>query len=383
MRAAWFGPIAERLYATVGLDSEVEFSALRRQGSVTTPPREGDIRVFGQLPDDQVNADRWDSVIVGVAPHGQLDWSLLGGKLHVIPGLRFEPSVRGGSRFTPPEGEVPAVGHRSLSAHVEPRLAVRYSATSWLVLRAATGLYHQPPLGEDLSPVFGNPRLGSSEAWHYLLGAQAQIADGLSVEATGFLSRQSELVTRSQLSSPAVAQALVQDGKGRAYGGQVMLRQEMTHRLFGWVSYSLIRSERTDGDGTSYRPFDFDQTHVFTALASYDLGKGVEVGSRFRFSTGYPRTAVLGAAYDARVDAYQPIFGRHNGTRISNFYQLDARVAKTFRLGKASTAEVYLDVQNVSNQENAEEVVYSFDYSKKSFITGLPILPVVGGKLTW
>jgi hypothetical protein len=180
-----------------------------------------------------------------------------------------------------------------------------------------------------------------------------------------------------------LAQALVQEGRGRAFGGQVMFRQEMTRRLFGWVSYSLIRSERTDGKGTKFRPFDFDQTHVFTALASYDLGSGFELGTRFRFSTGYPRTRVLGAAYDARVDGYQPIFGQHNDTRIPNFYQLDARVAKTFRLGHSSAVELYLDVQNVTNQKNPEEVVYNFNYSKKSYITGLPILPVVGAKLSW
>ena len=383
MRASWFGPVSDTVYGTVGFDSEIEFASLNRQGSVTTPPREGDVRVFGQLPDDQVNADRWQTMIVGIAPYGQLDWSLLDGKLHVIPGMRFEPSLRGGSRFTPPEGNVPAVGYRNQDAHLEPRLALRYSVSSTFVFRAATGLYHQPPLAEDLSPVFGNPRLGASSAMHYLLGGQAQIAEGLSVEVTGFYSGQSKLVTRSQLSSPAVAQALVQDGKGRAYGAQVMLRQEMTKRLFGWVSYSIIRSERTDGEGTRYRPFDFDQTHVFTALASYDLGKGYEFGSRFRFSTGYARTGVIGAAYDARVDGYQPLFGPHNGTRIPNFYQLDARLAKSFKLGKTYSAEVYLDIQNVTNRGNPEEVVYNYNYSKKSYITGLPILPVIGGKLSW
>jgi hypothetical protein len=252
-----------------------------------------------------------------------------------------------------------------------------------VTLRAATGLYHQPPLAEDMSPVFGNPKLGFGRAWHYLVGGRVQLSEGLSVETTGFLSQQRDLVTRSQLPSPELAQALVQDGRGRAYGGQLMLRQELTKRLFGWVSYSLIRSERNDGKGTKYRPFDFDQTHVFTALASYNLGGGVEVGSRFRFSTGYPRTSVIGATYDARIDGYQPLYGMHNDTRIPSFYQLDARVAKTFKLGTSSSAEVYLDVQNITNQKNPEEIVYNYNYSKKSYITGLPVLPVIGGKLIW
>jgi hypothetical protein len=39
-----------------------------------------------------------------------------------------------------------------------------------------------------------------------------------------------------------------------------------------------------------------------------------------------------------------------------------------------------LDVQNVTNRENPEEVAYSPDYSSKRYITGLPILPVLGAK---
>ena len=44
---------------------------------------------------------------------------------------------------------------------------------------------------------------------------------------------------------------------------------------------------------------------------------------------------------------------------------------------------MYLDVQNVYQHENAEEIVYNFDYTRRSYITGLPILPVLGGKLAW
>jgi hypothetical protein len=44
---------------------------------------------------------------------------------------------------------------------------------------------------------------------------------------------------------------------------------------------------------------------------------------------------------------------------------------------------VYLDVQNVTNHANAEEIVYSFDYRKKAYITGLPTLPVLGFKWTF
>jgi len=190
-------------------------------------------------------------------------------------------------------------------------------------------------------------------------------------------------VTRSPLPTPVTAQALVQDGSGRAYGTQFLLRHDLAGRFFGWLSYSILRSERTDGGTKDYRPFDFDQTHVFTALASYDLGLGFEVGVRFRYSTGYPRTPVIGAVYDARTDSYQPVFGPHNSIRIPDFYQADARLAKRWKFGDSTELEAYLDVQNVSYHKNPEEIVYNYDYTRRSYITGLPILPVVGAKLAW
>ena len=126
-----------------------------------------------------------------------------------------------------------------------------------------------------------------------------------------------------------------------------------------------------------------DQALVFTAVGSYDLGAGFDIGSRFRYSTGYPRTPVKGATYDARVDGYFPLFGPQNGERIPEFYALDVRLAKRFKLGSTVGLETYLDVQNVTNHQNPEEIVYNFNYKSKSYITGLPILPVIGGKLTW
>ena len=87
-----------------------------------------------------------------------------------------------------------------------------------------------------------------------------KITDALSIEGTAFLSHQSDLVTRSPLSTPRESEALVQDGVGRAYGGQVLLRHDLTNGFFGWLSYSLVRSQRKDAGASSYRPFDFDQS---------------------------------------------------------------------------------------------------------------------------
>jgi TonB family protein len=383
LRSAYTMNPVEFLQLSTGLDVEVVASRVRRQGSITSPPREGDPRVFGQTPSDQVNADDWRTTNASLAPYAQADLSLLDDSLHLIPGIRVEPTVVQASRRTPVRGDLPTLGTVREQTLFEPRLAARWALTPAFGLRAAVGVYHQPPLAEDLSAVFGNPKLGAAKAVHYLGGASFKFTEALSIEATAFLSRQSDLVTRSPLSEPREAEALVQSGAGKAYGGQVLLRHELTDGFFGWLSYSLVRSQRKDAGRDSYRPFDFDQTHVVTALASYDIGAGFEAGVRFRFASGYPRTPVVAATYDARTDTFQPVFGATNSIRIPSFYAFDVRVTKRFRLGTLEELEVYLDVQNVTDHRNPEEIIYNFNYGDQSYITGLTILPVLGAKLTW
>jgi TonB family protein len=383
VRAAYSGNATDYLAVNTGLDAELTTTKLSRVGSVTSPPREGDIYVFGQVPSDQVNADNWNTAVASLAPYVQADLALLGDRLHVIPGLRLESSLIQTSRRAPPQGDLPALGTQSEATAIEPRLAARWALNDVFGLRGAFGVYHQPPLAEDLSAVFGNPQLSTSQALHYVAGANVKFTQAIVLEVTGFFSRQTDLVTRSALPSPQQAQALVQDGFGRAYGGQLLLRHELTAGFFGWLSYSWVRSQRIDAGSGQYRLFDFDQTHVLTALASYTLGAGFELGARFRFSSGYPRTPVTGAVYDSRTDTYQPVFGAHNSIRIPAFYEFDVRVSKRFGFGSGTELEIYLDVHNVSNHPNPEEIVYNFNYSSKSYITGLPILPVLGAKLVW
>jgi len=130
------------------------------------------------------------------------------------------------------------------------------------------------PAVEDLSPVFGNPNLSSSSAFHVSAGGSYKLTGTLIFEAAGFYKRLYDLVARSGLPSPPVGQSLEQTGIGRSYGGQALLRQELAKGFFGWFSYSLIRSERKDRPDSNWRLFDYDQTHVLALLASYEITRG-------------------------------------------------------------------------------------------------------------
>jgi TonB family protein len=383
LRAGWQGPIEKFLRGSVGIDAEMQVSSLHRAGSIGAPPREGDIYVFGEPPPSQINFDDWKTVVASVAPYVEGDFSLDEDRWHIVPGVRLEPYMTATNKITPPPASSPNIGYTHEDTVIEPRLSTTYAFSSRVAAKAAFGVYHQAPQPEDLSSVFGTPTLALSTAQHYLAGAVFHLTESLTIETTGFLAEQHDLATRSESSSPLVAHALEQQGIGRSYGTQFLLRQQQLGRFFGWVSYSIMRSERRDAPDLAWRLFDYDQSHVFTAVGSYDLGRGFELGLRFRFATGYPRTPVVGAYYQASSATYEPIFGPHNSIRIPPFVSLDARLGKKFKLGPKSDIEVYLDVQNVTDHTNPEEIVYNPTYTQRGYISGFPILPVVGARYAW
>jgi hypothetical protein len=144
----------------------------------------------------------------------------------------------------------------------------------------------------------------------------------------------------------------------------------------GQLSYTLSRSERQDRNDP-WRLFDYDQSHVLNAALSYELGAGWQAGARFRYITGNPITPVLGSVYDATNDAYIPRYGRHNSERDPAFHQLDLRVEKKFTIGSGALVP-YLEVLNAYNAENAEGYSYSYDYSTRERVSGMPFFPNLG-----
>lgn len=381
-RAEYRRSVSEEVGMLLGFDFEFMRTDSSRDGTQTQPPREGDPYIFGRPPGDQTNTDDWVSQIWSAAPYLELDVTPFGPDFHIIPGLRVEPYVLAAERRRPAAPGQADLGVYTFDIAVQPRLAARWAVSPQMTLTGAVGGYRQPPAPEDLSSVFGNPLLTTSRGTQYTAGASYQLWSSLSFATTAFYSRSRELSVRNPDPTPTVAESLIQTGEGRSMGTQFMLTagQQSEQGFFGWIAYTLSRSERRSSPDAEWRLFDYDQTHVFTALAAYALGGGWDVGTRLRAATGYPRTPVTGAYYNTFHNRYEPILGDLNSTRIPPFFQADVRGSKVFTFD-ATKLEVYAEIQNVTYRENPEEIAYSEDYSEKSYISGLRILPVVGASL--
>lgn len=375
LRASHRSRPAPWLTLTLGADIDDQSARLLRNGSLEIPAREGDITVFGEPPGPATNTDTWNAGALDLAPYLIAILDL--GPLTLTPSLRADAYLLTASRRTPKVGATPSIGLSHLDGALEPRLAANLRLTARLALVAGAGLYSQPPDPADLSAVFGNPTLGPSSAEHVTLGESLRIAQTLSAEVIGFAKWMDHLAVRNPAPTPPLAEALLDEGIGRSYGVQLLLRQQPWHGFFGWLAYTISRSERRDSPGAGWRLFDYDQPHVLTVVGSKALGPWT-VGARLRFAVGLPRTPVIGAFYDAKDDLYDPIFGPQNSIRLPDFWQLDLRVDRVFRLGEESRLTGYLEVLNATDHTNGEEYVYNADYTRRGVITGLPIFPVLG-----
>jgi hypothetical protein len=230
------------------------------------------------------------------------------------------------------------------------------------------GVFSQPPQPQETNAVFGMPGLVSNRSIHYDLGIEREFTRQIEASFEGFYKQLDNLVvTRSGNS-----------GTGRTYGLETLIRYKPDDRFFGWLAYTLSRSVRRDSPGEPERLFRFDQTHILTVLGSYRLGRGWEIGARFRLVSGSLYTPNTYGFFDENAGAYLPLQAYPNfGSRLPTFHQLDLRIDKTwqFRRWKLSA---YLDVQNIYNQANVEGVSYNYNFTRQTYAQGLPILPSLG-----
>lgn len=256
---------------------------------------------------------------------------------------------------------------------VDPRLSTRWDVTESTTLKAGVGRFSQVPRVQDAVAGTGNPRLRLTKALHVSAGVEQKLGERVSTSVEGFAKWLDDVVS----STPDGRAPFYENNqKGRIFGAELLLRVKPTGRFFGFVSYTLMRSERRP-DGDPWRLFDRDQPHILNATGTYRLGRGWEVGASFRYTSGTPYTPVVAATYEASRDVYEPRLGRSMSARNDAFTRLDARVEKKWTFSLWSLA-VYLDVQNVLNSPNREGYSYSYDYTRRQGVRGLPLFPSLG-----
>ncbi len=271
----------------------------------------------------------------------------------IVPGLRVDYNSQTGTWDT------------------SPRIIVRQDLTSSpyrTTIKGSTGLFFQPPQPPQTDAVFGQSGLKSIRSVSSSIGLEQELSSQIDASIDFYYKALDRLITPKAGNS----------GEGRVFGAEMLVRYKPDARFFGWLSYSLSRSERRDFPDKPLHLFQYDQTHILTVLGSYKVAPGWQVGARFRLVSGALYTPNTYGPYDATsgselsVAAYPPF-----GSRMPAFHQLDVRADRTWEF-KSWKLRLYLDIQNVYYAKNPEGLSYNFNSTKSSYVTGLPILPSLG-----
>jgi TonB family protein len=314
-------------------------------------------------------AERATGFWLSPAVYAEADWRATE-RLRLIAGLRLDTE----RRFS------------RTRAWVDPRLSAFYGLLPGTTLVAGAGLFGSPPQIQQTSPTFGNPDLGPERGVHLSLGVKQELPYASNLELTGYYKRLWDLVVRTR-DVDAAGQPLryTNEGRGRTYGVELLLRRELARGLFGWLSYSLSRSERIgDPSVTPYgwRLFFLDQTHILALIASYRLPGEWILGTRVRLVSGNPYTPPAGSALDADTGSVQCLPGAPLSQRLPAFFQSDARIDKRWVFEKWMFS-AYLDVQNVTNHQNAEARFRNYDCTQTTAIPSIPFFPAIGLRAEW
>lgn len=275
----------------------------------------------------------------------------------------------------------------------DPRFVARYQLIDSVALKGGVGKFSQPPEPQYTDEEFGNPDVQEQWAMHYSGGVEWSIADRIELELVGFYVTWHDLVVQTDEFKVSDDGSLAplrasNDGWGRSYGMEVLLRHKPTKRFYGWIAYTLSRSEiagygKGHGDAEDAASGDdlvlspFDQTHILSAVGSVKLGRGWETGARLRLVSGNPSTPIERGVFVSDANAYQPVQGPLQSERLAPFFQIDFRVEKTWRFDKWMLS-AYLDVQNITNNANTEFIIWDYRFGKSWNVPGIPVFPSIG-----
>src|SRR5262249_24604177 len=119
----------------------------------------------------------------------------------------------------------------------DPRLVVRWKQNDVHTWKAGAGIFHQMVEPQLLNPEFGNPHLPPIWADQYSAGFVRTLRDKLTLDTTLYYVRRHDLTVPPP--------PFTSDGRGRSYGLELILKHDLTERFYGWISYTLSRSEQT------------------------------------------------------------------------------------------------------------------------------------------
>jgi hypothetical protein len=274
--------------------------------------------------------------------------------LHLLPGVDLVPGARV-DEYHPSSG---LPGPTALA--FDPKLAARVALSRTVTWISTLGIAHQEP--SYVVPIPGLrilPTAGLQKVYSIAEGVEMRLPWSVKARVTGFFDADREVSDFVATCGASLSCTSITSVDGSTYGLELLVERPLTRRLGGWLSYTLSRAARVL-DNTSYLS-PFDRTHVLSAVAHYDLGKGYGAGVRGTYYTGRPDIA-------PQPDVLPRGSIQH---RLPEYYRLDVRLDKRWAIGRREWLSVVAEFFDATLTKEA------VDY-KCNFLTRLCAAEYVG-----
>jgi hypothetical protein len=217
----------------------------------------------------------------------------------------------------------------------------------------------------------------TTKAAHYVAGFEWQITDLIGLDAQAYFNRIWDVArsysARDYDSTLQTQRRFFSDGLDRMYGLELMLRHSRSEKFFGWVSYTLSRSETWRNRDGKYITSSRDEPHNLQLLGSWRLKNNWEVGGRMRFVSGKPTSPIIATSENENGKRISPVYGERD-SRQDPFFQLDMRVDKK-KIYDKFILTYYVDFQNLlwPLYKSPELTYYNYNYTEKQKISMIPL----------
>ena len=241
----------------------------------------------------------------------------------------------------------------------DPRTSLSFSLGRGATLIGAWGIFHQVPSPNLIALSAGRARVRPMRAEHRILGVHYEGEGNTMLRGELFWKRYADLTQLSRNREP------VPGGEGLSRGADLIAKHPLPLKMNGRLTYSFVKSERTEPNTGTVVRAPFDVTHGATAVVDRPWGTSLLTSVAYRYSTGRPFTPVVGATLDPVQQVYIPEFGAPMGERLPAFRRVDVNLTHVRSLGPSLRGVFLVQVQNVFNTRSVFRYTYSPDYRER------------------
>ena len=275
---------------------------------------------------------------------------------------------------------------------IQPRASLEFIMPTGTEMRFGYGHYEQSPRPYQMLSEEGNPDLRSSVAKHYSMELEHRFAEQTELKLAGFYKTEEKLVIsrkkcffgdcfdKYQFVLPGESAEYVNQGNGFVYGVEAFLRHRVNEKFFGWVSYAWTQDVLRQHISEPPWPYLFDNTHIVSIVANYNLTHNTEIGAKWQYSsgTGEVDASDMVLFQDPTTQGLHPLVNSISGTILSvelpKYHRLDVRVSRKQEV-RNMLIGFFFEIVNLYNAGNIIKFRYSTGIEGTGAIQGIPGLP--------